>query len=40
MASVLYEDNQGALVIANAQQPTKRTKHVDTKHFAIHDWLE
>ena len=40
MATVLYEDNQGALLIANAQQPTKRTRHVETKHFAIQDWVE
>jgi hypothetical protein len=40
MAAVLYEDNQGALLIANAQQPTKRTRHVKTKHFAIQDWVE
>ena len=24
-ATILYEDNQGALLMANAQQPTKRT---------------
>jgi deoxyuridine 5'-triphosphate nucleotidohydrolase len=40
MATVLYEDNQGALLMANAQQPTKRTRHVETRHFAIQEWVE
>ena len=39
-ATVLYEDNHGALLMANAQQPTKRTKHMDTRHFALQDWVE
>ena len=39
-ATVLYEDNQGALLMANAQRPTKRTKHMDIKHFGIQDWIQ
>jgi hypothetical protein len=39
-ATVLYEDNTGALMMANAQQPTKRTRHIDIKHFALLDWVE
>ena len=39
-ATTLYEDNQGALLMANAGQPTKRTRHMDTKHFAIQQWVE
>ena len=39
-ATILFEDNQGALLMASAGQPTKRTKHVDIKHFAIQDWVE
>eukprot|EP00980_Cylindrotheca_fusiformis_P023543 scaffold10571_cov154-Cylindrotheca_fusiformis.AAC.21 len=31
---------QGASYMANAQHPTKRTKHVDIKHFAILQWTE
>jgi hypothetical protein len=38
-ASVLYEDNQGALMMAQAGQPTRRTRHIDIKHFAIQDWV-
>jgi len=39
-ATVLYEDNNGALLMANAQQPTRRTRHIDIKHFALLDWVE
>ena len=39
-ATTLFEDNQGALLMANSRQPTKRTRHMDTKHFAIQDWVE
>ena len=30
-ATTLYEDNKGALLMANAQQSTKRTRHMDIK---------
>jgi len=39
-ATTLFEDNTGALLMANAQQPTKRTRHMDIKHFALLDWVE
>jgi hypothetical protein len=39
-ASILYEDNNGALLMANAQQPTPRTRHMDIKKFALLDWVE
>ena len=39
-ATVLYEDNQGAIMMANARQPTRRTRHVETAQFAIIDWIE
>ena len=38
-ATVLYEDNQGALLMANAQRPTKRTRHMDIKYFTIQQWV-
>jgi hypothetical protein len=38
-ASIMYEDNQGALMMAQAGQPTRRTRHIDIKHFAIQDWV-
>ena len=34
LATTLYEDNQGAPLMANAQQPTKRTRHMDIKTLA------
>jgi hypothetical protein len=39
-ATILYEDNQGALLMANAQQPTKRTRHMDIKTFILQQWVE
>ena len=39
-ATTLYEDNQGALIMANSRQPTRRTRHMDTKFFAIQDWVD
>ena len=34
-ATTLFKDNKGALLVANSDQPTKRTRHMDTKYFAI-----
>ena len=39
-ATPMYIDNQGARLMANNQQPTHRTRHLDIKHFALHDWTE
>jgi hypothetical protein len=39
-ATILFKDNEGALLMANAQQPTCRTRHMDIKHFALLDWVE
>jgi hypothetical protein len=33
-------DNRGAQRMTNAQQPTKRTRHVDMKEFVILQWTE
>jgi hypothetical protein len=33
-------DNRGAQQMTNAQQPTKRTQHVDMKEFVILQWTE
>ena len=35
-----HEDNQGSLLMANFGQPTKRTRRMDVKYFAIHNWIE
>ena len=39
-ASVLYEDNEGAIGMVNAQKPTQRTRHMDIRYFALTDWVE
>jgi hypothetical protein len=39
-ATILYENNMGALLMANTQQPTRRTHHMDIKTFALIDWVE
>ena len=40
VATIMYEDNTGELLMANAQQPIKRTRHIEIKHFALLDWVE
>ena len=39
-ATTLYIDNNGALLMGNAQQPTRRTRHMDLKTFSIIDWVK
>jgi hypothetical protein len=39
-ATFMYEDNQGALYMANTQQPSGRTCHIDIKTFVLSDWVE
>ena len=39
-ATIIYEDNAGALNMANAGQPTRRTRHMDIKTFSLQDWIE
>ena len=36
----LYEDNVGAFLMADAGQLTRRTQHIDIRHFALLDWVE
>ena len=38
-ATTLYEDNEGARLMAYCGQLTKRTRHMDTKHFALQNWV-
>ena len=38
--TIIYEDNEGVILMANAGKPTKRTRHVDIKFFAIQSWVE
>jgi hypothetical protein len=39
-ATVAYEDNDGCTSMGNAQKPTPRTRHIDTKYFALRDWIK
>ncbi len=39
-ATTLYEDNRGVLFMANQQQTSNRTRHIDIKQFALIDWVE
>ena len=39
-ATVLYEDNRGALLMASAAQPTKQSRHIEIRHYALLDWVE
>jgi hypothetical protein len=38
--TVMFQDNRRALNMANAQQPSNRTRHIDIKTFALTDWVE
>jgi hypothetical protein len=35
LPTVIYEDNNGARLMTNAQQPTRRMRHVELKQFAV-----
>lgn len=37
---VLHIDNNGEMFIGSAQHPTRQTKHIDIKKFALLDWVE
>ena len=39
-ATVLYEDNDAATAMANAQKPTTRTRHMDIKYKVLAEWVE
>jgi hypothetical protein len=39
-ATVLYEDNEGALKLAYSQTGGKRTKHIDIRHHHIRDCIQ
>ena len=38
--TTLCIDDRGALFMANAEQPTRRTRHMDTKNFAMQHWTK
>ena len=36
----IHADNQGAIRLANTQQPMQQTRHVELKHFVILQWTD
>jgi hypothetical protein len=40
LPTAILADNRGARQLSNAHQPTRRTRHVDMKHFVILQWTE
>jgi hypothetical protein len=39
-ATITYGDNDACTAMANAQKPSPRTRHMDTKYFALCNWVE
>lgn len=39
-ATIVFTDNNSAMMMANAQQPTHRTRHMDMKKFVLQDWVQ
>ena len=39
-ATPLYIDNAGARQMGNANKPTRRTRHLDIRYFALTEWTE
>ena len=39
-ATPMHIDNSGARQMANPQKPTRRTKHLDIRYFALTKWTE
>ena len=37
--SVYYENNKRCLHMTQYQKPTKNTRHIDLRHFAVVDWV-
>ena len=40
LATPIHADNQGAIRLANSQQPTRQTRHVEKKYFVILQWID
>ena len=39
-ATHVFEDNDGCLNLVTANQPTRRTRHIEIREFAIQDWIK
>ena len=40
LPGILFEDNAGSIFLAQNQQVSKRTKHIDLKHHFIREFIE
>ena len=40
VVTALFKDNRGALFMANAQQTSNQTEHIDIKILALINWVE
>ena len=38
--TAIYEDNRGCVQMTKAMKPTKHTRHVDSKYFAMLEWVQ
>ena len=36
--TMMYGDNQAAIMMANAKKPTERSRHIDIQYFALQEW--
>lgn len=36
--TILFEDNEAAIYMANHGRPTERSRHIDIQHFALLEW--
>jgi hypothetical protein len=39
-ASILYEDIDACIAMANAQKSTSHTRHMDIKYYVLWEWVE
>jgi hypothetical protein len=39
-ATVIFEDNRSTVLISQASHPTRQTRHIDIREFALLDWNE
>jgi hypothetical protein len=39
-ATPIFDDNRGSVLMSQASQPTRQTRHIDIREFALLDWCE
>ena len=39
-ATIAYDDNDAAIAMANTRKPTSRTRHINSRHHALMEWVE